>query len=89
MPCLGNGEDHCCWTKGKPCSFLIENYTDVTGYFRRWACSLRAELGDWNLVITDKRYLESTNWDAGLNCRDWPDGEGANRGICKECGVNA
>lgn len=88
MPCLGNGNDHCCYTKGKPCRFLIRNYVDETGYFRKWACSLRAELGDWDKVIADPRYLEHTSWVEGLNCRDWPDGEGPNRGVCKECGVN-
>lgn len=89
MPCLGNGDDHCCYVKGQPCKFLITDHVDETGYFRKWACSLRAELGDWDLVITDRRYIEAHNWAPGLNCRDWPDGEGVNRGVCKECGVNA
>jgi hypothetical protein len=89
MPCLGNAKDHCCYNgRGQPCKFLIENYTDETGYFRRWACSLRAELGDWDKVITDPRYIAEHTWATGLNCRDWPDGEGVNRGVCKECGVN-
>ena len=72
--------------KGKPCALLIENYVDETGYFRRWACSLRAELGNWDDVIADPRYKEATGhaWTNGLNCRDWPDGEGPNHGICND-----
>lgn len=92
MPCFGNGEKHCCHVKGKPCPFLITDHVDETGYFRRWACSLRAELGDWKKVITDPRYealIAAKSWAPGLNCRDWPDApEGVNRGVCKGCGVN-
>jgi len=91
MPCLGNGNDHCCYVRGKPCKFIITNYTDETGHFRKWACKLRAELGDWDKVLTDPRWVEECQgaWTNGLNCRDWPDApEGPNRGVCKECGVN-
>ena len=90
MPCSGNGGDHCCYVKGKPCPLLIENHVDETGKFRRWACSLRAELGDWDAVIADDRYKAATEgaWINGLNCKEWPDGEGPNRGVCRECGVN-
>lgn len=91
MPCLGNGNDHCCYVRGKPCKFIITNYTDETGHFRKWACSLRAELGDWDKVLADPRWIAECKgaWTSGLNCRDWPDAEeGPNRGVCKECGVN-
>lgn len=90
MPCCGNAENHCCYVKGSACPFLIENYVDETGYFRRWACELRAEHGNWDDVLADPRYVElqSWAWAEGLNCRDWPDGEGVNRGVCEECGVN-
>lgn len=90
MPCLGNGEDHCCYIKGAECRFLIRNYTDETGYYRKWACSLRAELGDWDKVLADPRWIEhvQNSWKHGLNCKDWPDGEGVNRGVCENCGVN-
>lgn len=86
MPCCGNAIDHCCWVNGKHCRFLIENYVDETGYHRRWACGLRAELGDWDLVIIDPRYKEETKgaWVNGLNCRDWPDGNGPNSGRCDD-----
>jgi hypothetical protein len=86
---MGNRDDHCCWIKGKVCPHLITDYTDETGHHRRWACALRAELGDWDLVIKDPRYIEATKdaWIDGLNCRDWPDGEGPNKGVCAECGI--
>lgn len=84
MPCLGNRNDHCCYVNGKACPFLEEN--TVEG--RRWACGLRRELGDWSLVIADPRYIEHVDPYFGeMNCRDWPDGVGANRGNCVDCGI--
>lgn len=91
MPCLGNGNDHCCYIKGKECQFLFRNYVDENGHFRKWACSLRVEHGNWDDVLTDPRWIDEVkgSWTDGLNCRDWPDApEGPNRGVCKECGVN-
>ena len=93
MPCSGNGNDHCCYIKGKPCRFLITNYTDETGHFRKWACGLRAELGDWDTVLVDPRYkklIAEKSWHPDVNCRDWPDGPVGTRGfyVCKECGAN-
>lgn len=88
MPCLGNGNDHCCYIKGKPCPHLITNYTDETGWFRKWACGLRAELGDWDKVLDDPRYkklIAEKSWAPGVNCRDWPDGEGWNKYDCDLC----
>ena len=86
MPCSGNASDHCCWVKGKPCALIIENHVDETGYHRRWACGLRAKLGNWDDVIVHPDYLAATGgaWPNGLNCRDWPDGEGANHGTCND-----
>ena len=85
MPCLGNAPDHCCYVNGIDCKFLEVN--TVEG--RKWACGLRRELGDWDLVLDDPRYQEHVQPVFGeLNCRDYPDGEGINRGICKECGCN-
>ena len=93
MPCLGNSTKSCCFIKGIECPYVIYNYTDENGHFRKWACFLRAELGDWDKVIVDPRYqdlIDAGSWAKGLNCRDWPDAlEGPNRGTCKECGVNA
>jgi hypothetical protein len=91
MPCLGNADDHCCYIKGEACPYMIRDYTDENGHFRKWACFLRAELGDWDKVLEDPRYrdlIEAGSWQPGLNCRDWPDGDGPNRGVCKDCGVN-
>lgn len=91
MPCNGNGNDHCCYIKGDQCPYVIQDYTDENGHFRKWACFLRAELGDWDKVLADPRWISVTKdaWQNGLNCRDWPDApEGVNRGVCKECGVN-
>jgi hypothetical protein len=91
MPCLGNGEDHCCYIKGKPCPFLIFDYIDETGHFRKWACSLRAKYGNWDDVLADPEYQRATEgaWAPGVNCRDWPDGEGWNAGPCSKCGANS
>jgi len=93
MPCLGNSVKSCCFISGIECPYLIRDYTDESGHFRKWACFLRAELGDWDKVLADQRYKDlrtSGAWHPDMNCRDWPDGaEGPNRGVCKECGVNA
>lgn len=84
MPCFGNGDDHCCYVAGKACPFLEEN--TVPG--RRWACGLRRELGDWDLVISDVRYkLNVAPHFGAMNCRDWPDGKGVNSAHCEQCGV--
>lgn len=94
MPCLGNAADHCCYIKGEPCAFVEEHpdgYIDENGHSRRWVCGLRRELGDWDKVLSDPRWISMSKdgWRPGLNCRDWPDAKsGPNRGICKDCGVN-
>lgn len=53
VECHGNGDDHCCWLYGEECQFL-ESGT-VEG--RRWSCGLRRELGSWEAVHDDDRYL--------------------------------
>jgi hypothetical protein len=69
--CTGRGQaggGHCCWVKGEVCEFLIENHED-----RRYACSLRVELGDWDKVHADPRYApikEVMLLGDGL-CGDW------------------
>ena len=89
MPCPGN-KKHCCYIKGEECPLLIKNYTDETGYFRKRACGLRAELGDWNKVLADPRYINTTKgaWASGVNCRDWPDGGQWKGKGCSVCGAN-
>ena len=78
--CHGNNEGHCCWLGGVLCPFLEEN--TVEG--RRWACGLFRELGDWELVHEDHRYIDKVLplwmardelriWaDQGCGCGDWP-----------------
>jgi len=69
--CHGNGRDHCCYVNGQPCKFLVENATPE----RRWSCSLFVELGDWDAVHKDERYLSDVRPDwvaAGTpDCGDW------------------
>lgn len=85
MICDGLSGDHCCHlgTAGV-CTFLEEG--TVPG--RRWACGLRRELGDWQAVHADARYLADVRpkLDAiGVtNCGDWPP-----PGMtCATCGVS-
>ena len=55
MKCLGrNLNEHCCWINNKVCKFL-EEYSEP-GF--RWSCGLRRELGSWDAVIEDKRYMD-------------------------------
>jgi len=77
MVCTGNGADHCCWWEGKVCVFLEEN----TMADRRWVCGLRRELGSWDKVHVDARYLKSVRpfWgkhNPTLNCGTWGPGTG-------------
>lgn len=84
MACHGNGDDHCCYVNGEPCGFLRENVVEG----RRWACGLYVELGDWDAVLADERYVtnlrpawrqvEVTNGlpEGGFNCHPWGPGTG-------------
>ena len=72
--CHGNCDSHCCVFRNVICPFVEEN--TIKG--RRWTCGLLRELGDWDLVLADKRYKEIVQplWDTipervGDNCRDW------------------
>jgi hypothetical protein len=84
--CPGNGEEHCCWIAGEQCAFLEEG--TVSG--RRWACGLRRELGSWEAVHGDARYVEAVQpfWDSrpdlGPGCGDWP----LPGMTCATCGVS-
>ena len=86
MPCLGNSDDHCCYLKGKACPFL--EYNTVPG--RKWACGLMRRFGDWDEVLASDEYIGTVApvfEPLGMNCKDWPDGTGANHYTCEECGV--
>ncbi len=50
--CTGTGQhgDHCCWLKGKVCSYL----TEVDGMNR---CSIRLDYDSWDNTHKDRRYL--------------------------------
>ena len=86
MPiCTGNTSDHCCYLNGTPCVYIEEN--TVEG--RRWACGLFRELGNWDAVHADERYvttiqplIDMTPF-AGFRCGDWPDPSR----VCATCGV--
>jgi len=85
MKCLGrNLDEHCCWVDGKVCKFLEENAEP--GF--RWSCGLRRELGSWDAVIKDPRYVSGIlplHRAEGMNCRDWPKKSAG--GPCKLCGA--
>lgn len=69
--CHGNGSEHCCWVEGVECRFL--EVDTVPG--RHWVCGLKRELGDWEAVHEDPRYLEHVRpvWDlhSVRDCGDW------------------
>ena len=84
MICQGNLNDHCCWINGKVCPFLEEN----TVQERRWACGLYRELGSWNSVHSDSRYLEHIRpmfekWRPDRNCGEWL----YENEMCNTCGI--
>ncbi len=70
MPCRPTIEDHCCWISGQPCPFF-DAATPNTD--RR--CTLRTELGSWDLVHQDPRYLRHVApvWRriGVVDCGDW------------------
>jgi len=76
---------HCCWLEGKVCKFLRD---DGPSARRRWVCILREELGSWDAVHTDPRYVEQVQPTVrrltGADCGDWPPpGQ-----TCAECGTH-
>lgn len=79
MPAVCDGEgdtdgDHCCYVDGVPCPHL--EVDGSTG--RRYACGLFVELGSWDAVHTDPRYLADVQptWDrVGIeSCGSWVGG---------------
>ena len=55
--CHRNGADHCCWFNGEVCPFLRDDGPQPMDGVR-WVCTLYEELGDWDLVHEDQRYLD-------------------------------
>jgi hypothetical protein len=46
------------------------------------------EMQDWDEVIASERYqsvVAPVFEPLGMNCKDWPDGLGANSYYCEEC----
>jgi len=82
MAC-SEGDNHCCWFNGEVCRYLEENSGG-----RRWSCSLLKELGDWEMVYADPRYIENIiplylAIDIGITrCSDWP----PTGVVCNDCG---
>ena len=73
MACSGNHTEHCCWIAGEPCVFLEENTVEN----RHWVCGLRRELGSWDTVHEDPRYIDLIrptfeHLAPEYNCGDWP-----------------
>lgn len=70
--CLGrNLDDHCCYVEGKPCAYVEEN--TEPGF--RWSCGLRRELGDWDAVLADPRYIAGPGASfgpKGIDCKTFP-----------------
>lgn len=70
--------------------YLVEN--DPRAPERRWACGLYLDLDrDWDVVLASDQYQQNIagSWAPGINCRDWPDGDGVNFARCSHCGVNS
>lgn len=64
--------DHCCWLGGSECRYLEK---EVDGH--PYSCALRRELGSWDAVHADARYLAHVRpfWDGfapHLDCGTWP-----------------
>lgn len=75
-------DDHCCWLRGMECPYARQLVGGT------WECTLRSELGSWEAVHEDPRYLRDVKPEIdtmGLveNCGDWP-GPGQ---VCATCGA--
>jgi len=87
MSCKATSTKHCCWIAGAVCEHF--NPARVEGKF----CSLMEELGDWELVHNDPRYvpqrtfLENFGKSGTSLCGDYP-AEGETCGECGEVGVS-
>ena len=82
MECKGDQDDHCCHLgKYGVCEFLANANT-------RWVCTLREQLGSWERVHVDPRYIDRVRPKLGdigikVDCGNWPTpGE-----TCATCGV--
>lgn len=86
--CGRNPEEHCCWLgQAGECPYVkttSQGKRRKEGFF--WQCSLRTELGDWEKVHEDPRYLEVVRpvWDRlGVpDCGGWPQNSSVGCDLC-------
>lgn len=82
MPCKAAPDEHCCWVDGEVCPFF--DATTKGPFWKR--CTLRTELGDWELVHRDPRYTRAVKpvWKSqGIaDCGDWAPTVAAPCGSC-------
>ena len=78
--CHRNLDDHCCHlvdSEGKGYQCPLPEKSTEEGF--KWCCGIRKELGSWDLVHNDPRYVEHVQpfWDAHgprikqYNCGDY------------------
>jgi hypothetical protein len=84
--CGTNPKDHCCYVGGKVCAYLrtASRPRQAEGFY--WSCALRAELGSWDAVHADPRYITrvKVRWaKIGMaDCGDYP----KPGSVCGTCG---
>lgn len=73
VACLGTTDNHCCWLGGPgQCQYLQKNFET-----KEIACGLMVELGTWENVYADSRYINNVkphleNYRPGLDCGEYP-----------------
>ena len=77
-------DGHCCWINGVVCPLLEDRGKNAD---RRYVCTVREDLGSWEAVHSDPRYLTfvrpAMSIVTGVDCGDWPPpGQ-----TCAECGA--
>ena len=85
--CIGGaGQSHWCWINGEECWYLVVDQHPT----RKYACGLMMELGSWDAVYADPRYVRDVRaaFDEWADPERWPDcGDWwPKRNLC--CGVN-
>ena len=75
MICNGTPDFHCCWLHGRECIYLDKDPDPFLG--RSIACSLLVELGSWDNVYQDQRYIDNVKPELDRminvsNCGTWP-----------------
>jgi hypothetical protein len=84
MRCKATADNHCCWLGASVCEHFNSDLADNK------FCSLRTELGSWDLVHEDPRYAPQRKFFEGFGtslCGDYPIA-GETCGECGEVGVS-